>query len=282
MVNLYGLLRMEYPYLSPVRIREVYRDLPFAVRKRWGQNFLIDPNQIRMVVDQITKIPGDILEIGPGLGALTHEILQRDRTVRSIELDPFLCDLLERELASEKRFTLVRGDAREKMVEFPGTAIVCGNLPYYITSELILGASRMPGVRLGVFITQLEFARRAAASDADSSITVFLLNLGGWKMTQTVPSGCFYPEPAVKSAVLVFTPFDSGPQCSPDILERILRMSFRSRRKKISNSWKTSDDPWREKLELSAKMIELNTDLRPEEIPVETYFILTDTLEKLV
>lgn len=252
------------------------------MRKRWGQNFLIDPNQIAAITRFILEIEGPIIEIGPGLGALTHRLLQSGREVTALELDPFLCELLGRELGGFDNFNLIPGDARHYLEKIPDAAVVCGNLPYYITTELVLGASRVRGIERGVFLTQLEFARRATAKNSESSITVFLRNLGDWSLELTIPPGSFYPEPGVKSGLMVFRPSPEGPKCNPDILERVLRMSFRTKRKKIVNSWKTSPDQFASKMKDIADTLEIDTSLRAEELPFDSFFRMTHLLDEII
>jgi 16S rRNA (adenine1518-N6/adenine1519-N6)-dimethyltransferase len=252
------------------------------VRKRWGQNFLIDPNQIAAITRFILEVQGPIIEIGPGLGALTHRLLESSRQVTALELDPFLCELLERELSGYEGFTLIPGDAREYLKKSPSASVVCGNLPYYITTELVLGASRIQGIERGVFLTQLEFAKRATAKNSESSITVFLKNLGEWSHEITIPPGSFYPEPGVKSGLMVFEPHKGGPRCNPDVLERVLRMSFRTKRKKIVNSWKTSPDALAVEMKNIAEVLGVDTSLRAEELSFDTYFMMADHLEKFI
>lgn len=284
---------MEYPYLSTARIRELYRDVDAGIRKRWGQNFLIDPNYLRKIGELFTpgekeESPLRVFEVGPGLGALTRILLDAGFQVDSLEIDPFLCDLLERDLGPHERFRLHRGDIRDVLASaFRGekndailalenSRIVGGNLPYYISTDIVTGLVRIGNWNRAVFLLQDEFARRVSDTETPSSITVYLANFALWKTGFSVPAGAFYPVPGVDSRMLLGERRLDGPEVDGELLQKILRISFRSRRKKIENSWKTGQTEGLDldRLRVAAEKAGQSLSVRAEEIPVEGFFHL--------
>jgi 16S rRNA (adenine1518-N6/adenine1519-N6)-dimethyltransferase len=315
-----------YPYFSPVRIQNDLARLEAAPRKRWGQCFLIEPGLIdtmagrvlagrRALLDAVppdsAKADAPILEIGPGLGALTWPLLQQGANVAAVEIDPAMGRLLT-ELATSPRgagdtvpgaLWLLAGDAREALaklktgsVDFgqPGDAhpyrlqpdavrVVCGNLPYYITTDLLVACMNLPALRAGYFLTQLEFAERIVAADARSSLNVYLRNFGEWRQTMRLKASAFFPRPRVDSAFIEFRAHDDGPRSDGGILQKVLRMSFGARRKKLSNSWKQDRRELLEydRLLAAAASVGVDVNLRAEAVPVEAYYRLATALAAL-
>lgn len=275
----------DFPYFSPARIRSALRERGGAPLKRRGQNFLTDPNQVRAIVARILERtgPGErLLEIGPGLGALTFALLAAGRSVRAVEIDPVLAGLLEELLADQEGLELVRGDAREVLAgSGDWTGLVCGNLPYYITTELLLASLELAGLRGAVFLVQDEFARRLEGG-AESSLAVFAGNRCAIRRELTVPPGAFFPAPEVKSSLIVLDPYSGGPLCSPAVLERLLRATYRGKRKTIRNNWKAnaaSAGLAPGELFAAAERIELDVGARPEALAPETYYRLVRELQ---
>jgi len=271
----------EYPYYSPARIQEVLRRKEGGIRKRWGQNFLTDPNHARKIAEVILDVCGDpVAEIGPGLGVLTHHLLGAGRRVRAVEIDPLLAEILAEEIAPAfPDFELLRGDALELLTPAPPDIdSVCGNLPYYISTDLLRLAARH--YRRAVFLCQKEFAERAAAKEAESSLPVYLGVFGDWRVVASIPPGAFYPVPGVSSSLLVFQAREEGARTDPLVLEKLLRMSFSAKRKKLRNSWKKSgrDDFSLEVLEAAAGEAGVDPELRPERVSLEAYYRMADFL----
>jgi len=268
-------------HLTPTELRELFASSGVAIRKRWGQNFLIDPNLIEKIGRLILSgCDGSILEIGPGPGTLTSLLLAAGRTVHAIEIDPFLCTYLRERFERYPTFHLHESDARKLLATINGdgeeairAGCLCGNLPYNITTDLLTAACRIPSVTRGFFLVQKEYAVRVTRSIAESSITVFLQNFGTWKIALHLPPDVFYPRPKVHSSLLEFVPH--AMKADPAVLEKILRMSFRGKRKKIVNSW-SSGDPLLpvERLIEASGAIGLDTTKRADELAIQTYYDL--------
>ncbi len=288
-----------FPFFSPARIRDELSARGAAPRKRHGQSFLTDAAQARRIADAVLADGEDpVLEIGPGPGAITHQLLEAGREVFAVELDPVLADVLEetlRESYAGAAFHLQRGDALKFLAELRdadatcGDAVlerrrlrlVCGNLPYYISTDLLTACSELEFVRRGVFLTQREFADRVTAERSDSSLNVYLGNFGTWQDLGVIGPNAFFPRPRVSSTILEYRRHNDGPRCRAAVLEKVLRMSFAARRKKLANSWKQDRrgylDP--EQLHVAARTVGVDPDRRAEEISREAYYELARSLE---
>jgi len=279
-----------YPYYSKNSIKNLYSGTDFGIRKKWGQNFLIDPNHTDKISSLLTEKDIPVIEIGPGLGTLTWSLLARNYKVYSIEIDPFLSSVLKELLKYNNKFELWEGDALKYLAEDESeilrrvqsdSYIFAGNLPYYITTDLLISMARKKHWKEGVFLVQKEYAQRVTKQGAESSIAVYLNNFADWKYSHTVPPGVFFPVPSVDSAVLYAKPREN--QVNPEVLEKLLRVSYRGKRKKIINSWKNCglEDSELDRLTAGSHSLGLSIDKRPEEWEPGDYYALTEYLEKL-
>ena len=194
-------------------IRTLCEKYDFALSKGFGQNFIINPGLPPKIVDAsgVDKSWG-VLEIGPGIGVLTKELAQRAAKVVSIEVDERLPPLLAETMAGVENFKLVLQDVLKVDLralieeEFPGMPVaVCANLPYYITSPIVMKllGDRLPIQNLTVMV-QKEAADRLAAAPgtrASSAISCAVSYYATSKLMFTAAPGSFYPAPKVTSAV---------------------------------------------------------------------------------
>lgn len=197
--------------MNPSEIRAVLERLGRGANKSLGQHFLIDRATLRSVVDAAQIQAGDrVVEIGPGLGVLTGELLQRGANVLSIERDRGLAAWLRERYAAEierGQFTLVEADAADaSWLRFvaEGSWKFVSNLPYAITSlalRLALWAPNPP-TKLSVLI-QKEVAERITDRDDTSLLSLMVgLTAKSVRVVRRVPPGAFYPPPKVDSGVL--------------------------------------------------------------------------------
>jgi 16S rRNA (adenine1518-N6/adenine1519-N6)-dimethyltransferase len=222
------------------------RDLGVRPSKRLGQNFLTDPRVARRIAALVADPGEPVLEIGPGLGALSLELCATGRPFVAVELDLRLAEHMEGELRSYPRARVVRGDVLDQRVEtlFPGKerVTVIGNLPYSITTpalEWILEQKERVGRAL--LMVQREFAERLIAQPGSKeygSISVFVgLNAGVRSLFRVSP-GAFHPRPEVDSTVLevVPRPFPGTTVEEREAAERLARASMGTRRKTVVNA----------------------------------------------
>lgn len=284
-----------YPYFSRERIKYDLSELGAALRKSKGQNFLIDPNSVSKIIQPIESTynqffkNSQIIEIGPGLGALTHRLVEFAPTL-ALEVDAVFVTLLKRLFHCNQNFQIIEGDARQILTNKKAPTkssitatikapIIVGNLPYYISTELILASLEIEEAQYFFFLVQSEFANRLSASNAISSITVYVQNLVKVEQIHKVPPNAFFPTPKVNSTIFSMTRKDNP--VSPMILEKLLRMSYRSKRKKLRNSWQIGEAFFPiELLEDLASLLKIDTEKRPEQIEIEAFHQLTKLIEQ--
>ncbi len=226
-------------------IRAALDELQLTPSKTLGQNFLHDQNLARWIVAQLDAQPGDeLIEIGPGLGALTGAALETGcRRLTLLEKDVRLADFLRRRFEGESRLRIEHGDALDFDVRtmWPHQPVkVFGNLPYYISTPLLFHfTSPSSPVRRAVFLLQRELAERLAASGPGTKDYGILSIVVGrrWrvKMLKVMPASVFLPEPKVASALISLTPRAQGelPPCDAQTFEEIVRAGFSQRRKQL-------------------------------------------------
>ncbi len=218
-------------------------------RKRFGQNFLVSPGVIRKIVDAVAPKPGDtVVEIGPGLGALTEPLLERLDHLHVVEIDRDLIDRL-RERFPPKRLTIHAGDALRfdfGALAESGPLKIVGNLPYNISSPLLFHltdfADRVTEMH---FMLQKEVVDRmvAAPGSGDYGRLSVMLQVRFWMERLFVVSpGSFDPAPKVASALVRMTPHervDAGKRAQDEALfAKLVAAAFSQRRKMLRNTLK--------------------------------------------
>jgi len=230
--------------LPPLHVPTLLRQYQLRPEKGLGQNFLIDENILRRIVDVASVRPEeDVLEIGPGLGSLTRYLCLSARRVVAVELDQDLIPPLEAVLAPWENACIVQGDILQvqpgELFEQPGYCVVA-NIPYYITSAVIrhlLEADTRPS-RI-VLTIQREVAERIMADAGDMSILALSVQVYGKPdLAFRIPAGCFYPPPKIDSAVLSIDLFPE-PLIPKDQIEtffRLVKAGFSQKRKTLRNA----------------------------------------------
>ena len=231
-------------------IKRIMESSGFSFSKALGQNFIINPS----VCPRMAEMCGadkecGVLEVGPGIGVLTNELCKVAKKVVAVELDKRLPDILAKTLADHDNVKIVSGDIMEidlhKLIaeEFEGMdVVVCANLPYYITSPVIMKLleERLPIKALTVMV-QKEAADRLCAqmgTRATGAVTAAVRYYSEPKLLFKVSAGSFMPAPKVDSAVIRL---DIHQGASLDVKDeklyfRVVRGAFSQRRKTISNS----------------------------------------------
>lgn len=218
-----------------------------APRRRFGQNFLHDPQVIQRIVDHIDPAHTDhLVEIGPGRGALTRPLLASGATLDAVELDRDLAALLHRELGTSPAFRLHQADALvfdfTGLAQGPRSLRVVGNLPYNISTPLLFRLLPLaPLIRDMVFMLQREVVERLAAGPGDDAygrLSVMVNYHCRVEPLFDVPPGAFTPRPQVMSAIVQLIPHDPLPAPVRDLqaLETVVRAAFNQRRKTLRNS----------------------------------------------
>ncbi len=255
-------------------------------RHRFGQNFMVDQNLVRIVADAGQIEPGDlVIEVGPGTGTLTEELLSRDARVVAVEIDRDLAELLHQRLGGREVFTLIEGDAllgkhalnpqlahviQAALVEKRAVRLVA-NLPYNIASPLVIELL-IAGVRLLAFTVQREVADRLRASpgtDEYGPLTVMAQLLARVQVLRALPPQAFWPAPRIESSIVRMVRDDRlGALAAP--FGRFVHQLFSSRRKTLRKGLAQMDLDAARLLE----MTRIDPQLRPEDVAPEQLLVL--------
>ena len=220
-----------------------------TARKRFGQNFLVSDGVIAKIIDAVAPRAGDtVVEIGPGLGALTEPLLERIDHLDVVEIDRDLIARL-RERFPPERLAIHEGDALDfdfSSLGGPGRLKIVGNLPYNISSPLLFHLVRFaPLVYDMHFMLQREVVDRMVAEPGSKEfgrLSVMLQYHFHMERLFVVPPGAFNPPPKVDSAIVRMIPVDFaklGPDSvadDPDIFARVVTTAFSQRRKMLRNN----------------------------------------------
>ncbi len=230
--------------------------------KSLGQNFLIEPGLCQYIANQITCPPDDHwLEIGPGLGALTVELLKTGAHLTAIELDHGLAKWLRTHYADSENFTLIEADAVKEISSVNHISVATGNLPYYASTPILvelLKRDQLPDEM--VFTLQKETGVRYCAKHGNKSygaITVLLQSCYQVECRRVIVGDVFYPQPNIDSIVFYAKKRDTvlpAEQRGP--FYQLLRKAFAQRRKKLRNT------------------IQFDSDDRPEHLTVKQWLHL--------
>ncbi len=181
-------------------------------RKRLGQHFLTDPRILGRIADALEITSNDtVVEIGPGRGALTEQLVSRAKRVVGIEVDRDLARLLREKYAGDERVTVVERDVLDVRLgeAASGPYLVAGNVPYNITTPILFHALERPRATRAVYLVQREVAERVVAEPASESYGALSANvqaLAHAELVFRVAAGAFTPPPKVESAVLRIVP----------------------------------------------------------------------------
>jgi 16S rRNA (adenine1518-N6/adenine1519-N6)-dimethyltransferase len=253
-----------------------------VARKRFGQNFLVSPGIVVKIVEAIHPQPGDtIVEIGPGLGALTEPLLARLDHLHVVEIDRDLIVRL-RERFPPDRLTIHEGDALQFDFSALGTGLrVVGNLPYNISTPLLFHlAACADGVRDMHFMLQREVVERMVATPGGSvygRLSVMLQYRFEMERLFLVPPGAFNPAPKVESAVVRMTPRPLQALTADDenMLEEVVKAAFSQRRKMLRNTLRErlAEEDW--------AALGIDPKRRAEELAVGDYLRIANRLAGL-
>ena len=272
-------------------IRQLLERHGFSFSKKLGQNFLINPSVCPRMAEACGATPETgVLEIGPGVGVLTRELALRAGKVVAIELDDRLPPVLAETLAGQENARVVWGDClkidlpRLLQEEFGDRPVaVCANLPYYITSPIIMHLleSRLPVTNITVMV-QKEAAQRLCAAPGTrqaGAVTLAVQYYAEAETLFTVSRGSFMPAPNVDSAVIRLTVRQQPPCAVKDErgMFRLIRAGFGQRRKTLLNSL-TGAGYGKEQLSAALQAAGIASTARAEELTLEQFAALADNL----
>ena len=287
------------PYLgNPQETIAVLNRYKFAFQKKFGQNFLIDTHVLERIIDEAGITPDDfVLEIGPGIGTMTQYLACAAREVVAVEIDKVLIPILEGDtLKAFDNVTVINEDILKvdinKLVEEKngGRPIkVVANLPYYITTPIIMGLfeSHVPIESITIMV-QKEVADRmktGPGSKEYGALSLAVQYYANPEIVANVPPNCFMPRPNVGSAVIRLTRHETPVVDVKDekLMFRIIRASFNQRRKTLVNGLKNSVEInfTKEQIEAAITAIDKPLTIRGEALTLAEFAALSNAFSEM-
>ena len=268
----------------------------FNFQKKFGQNFLIDTTVLDRIIDasEITK-EDCVLEIGPGIGTMTQYLAERAGEVIAVEIDKALIPILKETLADYDNVTVINDDILKvdinRIVEERngGKPIkVVANLPYYITTPIIMGLfeNHVPLKSITIMV-QKEVADRMQVGPGTKDYGALSLAVQYYakpEIVANVPPNCFIPRPNVGSAVIRLTRYEEPPVKADDeaFLFAVIRASFNQRRKTLANGLSNAQGLaiTREQVVAALEEMGLSATIRGEALTLEQFAQLSNFLKK--
>ncbi len=255
--------------------------MPSIPKKRFGQHFLIDKNIIRKIVKEFSPKENDlIVEIGPGKGALTAELLEYSKNLLVVEIDKNLAKELQNKFPN---ITVINKDILECdfSSEFYNEKFrIIGNLPYYITSQIIFKTfESYIKVTDALFMIQKEVAERIVASPKSKDygiLSVLSQFYSTPKILFHVSRNVFYPKPEVDSSIIYFEMKNKLDLTENEekILIKIVKTAFNQRRKTLRNSLKNLFDIYDKAISEKFFSLQFNFSKRAEELSLDDFIYL--------
>lgn len=278
------------PIYKPSELHEFLDELGINPKKSLSQNFLIDGNILRKIVNTAEIEPGDVvLEIGPGPGSLTEILLEKKARVIAVEKDIVLAQALERLKTSGKNLDIYCED----ILKFPMEEViskkadgkkaqVIANLPYHLTTPILIKLVPMnKHFSSLILMVQEEMARRITSKPGTkdySSLTVFLNFFSEPRYAFTVSSHSFYPRPKVNSAIVILNLKPPPPVSDQEKFFVLTRTAFEHRRKMLRSSLRSIYH--QQNITVALNEIGCNPQARPEELSLNEFLQLFEKLEK--
>lgn len=279
---------------NPQNTIEVLQKYRFNFQKKFGQNFLIDTHVLDKIIDASGVTEDDfVLEIGPGIGTMTQYLCERAREVVAVEIDKNLIPILSDTLKNYSNVTVINEDilkldicklAEEKNQGKP--IKVVANLPYYITTPIIMGLfeSHVPIDSITIMV-QKEVAERMQEGPGSKEYGALSLAVQYYarpEIVANVPPNCFMPRPNVGSAVIRLTRHEKPPVEVEDekLMFRIIRASFNQRRKTLANGLNNSQEIHLPKEVIQESIVSLGVpeNIRGEALSLEQFAELSNEI----
>lgn len=282
---------------NPRNTIEILNKYKFVFQKKFGQNFLIDTHVLEKIIRAADITKDDfVLEIGPGIGTMTQYLAENARKVMAVEIDRNLIPILEDTLAGYDNVTVVNEDVLKLDLpevvqkENAGKPVkVVANLPYYITTPIIMGIfeSHMPLHSLTIMV-QKEVADRMQAGPGSKDYGALSLAVQYYAkpyIAANVPPNCFMPRPNVGSAVIRLTKHEQPPVEAADekLLFGMIRASFNQRRKTLANGLNNSQELGysKEQIEAAIKKAGFPPAVRGEALTLKQFAQLSNILKEM-
>ncbi len=250
---------------APPDARDLLRKYDLRPKRRYSQNFLIQPGALARIADAVTELGTEVVELGPGLGALTHALLNRGCRVAAVELDRDMVHVLSHEYDHAERLQIIEADAaefslRDHSANRGSKLVVTGNLPYRATGAIVRRVVDDRDAIVGaVLMVQKEVRDRLIAKPGHKdygALTVFVQAVFAVETVCRLRPGSFYPAPKVESAVVRLRPREVPLADENDDFRAVVRAAFQTRRKTLRNALGNLGDPERAARALQSAGIE--------------------------
>ncbi len=277
-------------------IKDIFERHGFTFSKALGQNFIINPSICPKIAEMGNAGKGfGVIEIGTGVGVLTNELAKRADKVAAVEIDTRLIPILQETLAEYDNVTVINADVMKTdlnaVIEenFKGLDVaVCANLPYYITSPIImyLLESRLPIKSITVMVQKEAGVRLCAkpGSRECGAVTAAVHYYAEPKLLFNVSRGSFMPAPNVDSCVIRLDIRDSPAVSVTDekFFFRVVRGAFSQRRKNLANSLSSSMSADKQTVISAIKAAGLSENIRPEQLTLQQFADVSEHLSSLI
>ena len=281
---------------KPAKAIEVIQKNEFAFQKRFGPNFLVDARVLDKIIQSAGVTKEDcVLEVGPGIGTMTQALSEAARQVVAVEIDDHLIPILQETLKECPNVKVIHGDILKTDVKAiadeynEGCPLhVIANLPYYITTPIIMGLfeSGVPLKSITIMV-QKEVADRMKAEPGTKDYGALSLAVQYYAepyLVANVPPNCFIPRPNVGSAVIRLTRHEQPPVQVADekLMFRLIRAAFNQRRKTLANSLNNSPELFfpKEQIQEAIAALDVSPSVRGEALSLEQFAQLANLLSK--
>ena len=279
----------------PSNTIEVLKKYNFSFQKKFGQNFLIDTHVLEKIIEE-SEITADdcVLEIGPGIGTMTQYLAENAKKVIAVEIDKALIPILADTLSAYDNVIVINDDILKVDIqklcdEYNGgrSIKVVANLPYYITTPIIMGLfeSHVPLKSITIMV-QKEVADRMQEGPGSKEYGALSLAVQYYarpEIVANVPPNCFMPRPNVGSAVIKLTRYEMPPVDVDDeqYMFSLIRASFNQRRKTLANGLTNGGlGITREMVTEALKKMNLSETIRGEALTLEQFAELSNILKR--
>lgn len=270
---------MEKPISANARTLAILKKYGMSAKKGFGQNFIIDPSVVEKIA-RLSQIDASshVIEVGPGIGALTEQLAKIANSVTAFEIDPRCIEVLADTLSPYPNVKVILKDFLTVTVhDLPeGELTLCANLPYYVTTPILFHIiEKLPSITSFTIMVQKEVADRFVAKPSTkdyNALSLIVQTLFEVKTVMNVSKAVFLPRPNVDSAVVRFTRKETIPVDHPDRFFKLVKTGFTQRRKTLANNLKELAST--EFVLLKLNQAKLNENIRAEALTLADFIRL--------
>jgi 16S rRNA (adenine1518-N6/adenine1519-N6)-dimethyltransferase len=270
---------MEKPISANARTLAILKKYKMSAKKGYGQNFIIDPSVVEKIV-RVAAIDENsvVIEVGPGIGALSEQLAMKAKEVIAFEIDPRCIEVLADTLSAYPNVTVILQDFLSvRDVDLPqGELTLCANLPYYVTTPILFHIiEELPRITSFTIMVQKEVADRFVAKPSTkdyNALSIIVQTLFDVKTVMHVSKAVFLPRPTVDSAVVRFVRKQKLAIQHPDEFFKFVKTAFTQRRKTLANNLKEISDPLA--IQTKLNLAGLDPSIRAEALSLSDFYRL--------